>query len=77
VRCPDGQEIAVDCTGASRSVHAPPGFLIGAGPGIAASGAPAFAGDPAKLTDVAPTVLASLGLDASGLPGERVLRLLP
>jgi predicted AlkP superfamily phosphohydrolase/phosphomutase len=77
VRCPDGQELAVDATSASCSVHAPPGFLIGAGPGIAASGSPAFAGDPARLIDVAPTVLASLGLDASDLPGERILRLLP
>jgi predicted AlkP superfamily phosphohydrolase/phosphomutase len=77
VRCPDGHELAVDGTGASRSVHVPPGFLIGAGPGIAASGSLAFAGSPARLIDVAPTVLASLGLDTSGLPGERVHRLLP
>ncbi len=45
------------------------GFLVGAGPGIAASGSQRLSGHDGSLLDVGPTVLALFGLDPSVLPG--------
>ena len=40
-----------------------PGFLLGAGPGILPSGSRRLEGPPARLPDVAATVLARLGVE--------------
>jgi predicted AlkP superfamily phosphohydrolase/phosphomutase len=55
-----------------KAVHTSPGFLIGRAPGIPASGSPSLDGPSARLEDVAPTVMASLGVappeELSGRP---------
>jgi predicted AlkP superfamily phosphohydrolase/phosphomutase len=63
---PDGSELEVPRLTTRRSTHAPPGFLIGAGPGIRASESCELSGPAGQLVDVAPTVLASIGVDGPG-----------
>jgi predicted AlkP superfamily phosphohydrolase/phosphomutase len=58
--------------------HRPEGFLIGAGPGVAAGGGGLDDDDAFGLLDVAPTILAAMGVAIPpALPGRPITAVLP
>lgn len=73
VRLPGGDRLEIPEEDPRSAIHWSPGFLIGAGPGISPSGRVALDGPPARLVDVAPTVLELMGVPpTTELPGKPI-----
>jgi predicted AlkP superfamily phosphohydrolase/phosphomutase len=70
---PAGGRVEVSEEDARSAIHWAPGFVVGAGPGIAPSGRAALEGESARLVDVVPTILDLMGVPpATELPGRPI-----
>jgi predicted AlkP superfamily phosphohydrolase/phosphomutase len=70
---PDGSRAEIPEEDPRSAIHWAPGFVIGAGPGIPASGRAALEGPSARLVDVVPTVLELMGVPPTAeLPGSPI-----